>query len=95
MQRVIRDVTDIEMIDTLNEIIDLIIECYNNPVRKEFEKEARSTQIGQDIVQILKKRDLIWIWTKVGYDTQRILLDKKILKTGGIEISGEKTKKAE
>lgn len=87
MQRVIRDITDVEMIDALNEIIDLIIDCYDSPVRKEYENDCRSTQIGHDIVKVLTKRDLIWIWTKVGYDAQRILRDKRILKTGGIEGS--------
>lgn len=87
MQRVMRGVTDIEMIDALNEIIDLVIECYEGPVRQEHENNARATQIGQDIVHVLTKKDLIWLWTKIGYDSQRILLDKKILKTGGIEGS--------
>lgn len=88
MQRVQRQVTDIEMIDALEEIIDLIIDCYEHPVRKEHEKDARSTQIGHDIVKVLTKRDLIWIWTKVGYDTQRILRDRNMIKTGGIENAG-------
>lgn len=88
MQRVQRQVTDVEMIDALEEIIDLIIDCYEHPVRKEHEKDARSTQIGHDIVKILTKRDLIWIWTKVGYDTQRILRDRNMIKTGGIENAG-------
>ncbi len=88
MQRVQRQVTDVEMIDALEEIIDLIIDCYEHPVRKEHEKDARSTQIGHDIVKVLTKRDLIWIWTKVGYDTQRILRDRNMIKTGGIENAG-------
>lgn len=88
MQRVQREVTDIEMIDALNEILDLIIDCYGSPVRAEHENNCRATQIGQDIVNVLTKRDLIWYWTKVGYDSQRILLDKKILRTGGIENGG-------
>lgn len=88
MQRVQRQVTDVEMIDALEEIIDLIIDCYEHPVRKEHEKDARSTQIGHDIVKVLTKRDLIWIWTKVGYDTQRILRNRNMIKTGGIENAG-------
>ena len=83
MHRVIREVTDVEMIDALNEIIDLIIDCYDDPVRPEHEKDSRAAQIGQDIVKVLTRRDLIWRWQKIGYDSQRILLDKKILKTGG------------
>ena len=85
MQRVQRKVTDAEMIDALNEIMDLIIDCYEEPVRQEFANESRATQIGHDIVNVLTKKELMWLWTKVGYDSERILLDKKILKTGGIE----------
>lgn len=85
MQRVQREITDIEMIDALNEILDLIIDCYEAPVRPEYEKDSRSAQIGHDIVRVMTKRDLLWRWQKIGYDSQRILLDKKILKTGGIE----------
>lgn len=85
MQRVKREITDIEMIDALNEILDLIIDCYEGPVRPEYEKDSRAAQIGHDIVRVMTKRDLIWRWQKIGYDSQRILLDKKILKTGGIE----------
>lgn len=85
MQRVLREVSDVEMIDALNEILDLIIDCYESPVRPEYEKASRAAQIGHDIVRVMTKRDLIWRWQKIGYDSQKILLDKKILKTGGIE----------
>ena len=88
MQRVVREVTDVEMIDALNEIIDLIIDSYDSPVRPEHEKSSRAAQIGQDIVKVLIKKDLIWRWQKIGYDSQRILLDRQILKTGGIENHG-------
>ena len=83
MQRVQREVTDIEMINALNEILDLIIECYESPVRPEYEKDSRSAQIGHDIVRVMTKRDLLWRWSKIGYDAQKILIDKQILKTGG------------
>ena len=85
MQRVMREVTDIEMIDALNEIMDLIIDCYESPVRQEYENETRAAQIGHDIINVLTKKELMWLWSKVGYESQRILLDRKILKTGGIE----------
>ena len=83
MQRVQREITDIEMIDALNEILDLIIDCYEGPVRPEYEKVSRSAQIGHDIVRVMTKRDLLWRWQKIGYDSQKILIDKQILKTGG------------
>lgn len=85
MQRTEREVTDIEMIDALNEIIDLIIDVYNNPMRPEYENETRATQLGHDIVHHLTQRELLDRFSKIGYDSQRILLREKIIKTGGIK----------
>lgn len=85
MQRTKREVTDIELIDAINAIIDLIIECYNKPVRAEFEKETRSTQIGRDIVEEVTRRDLMDRYSKIGYESQRKLLAADIIQTGGIK----------
>ena len=84
MQRVQREVTDVEMIDALNDIIDLIIENYDAPVRPEFQKDSRAAQIGHDIVQKLKEREILSRYANIGYQAQRQLLEKKIIKTGGI-----------
>ena len=84
MQRVQREVTDVEMIDALNDIIDLIIENYDEPVRPEFQKDSRAAQIGHDIVQKLKEREILSRYANIGYQAQRQLLEKKIIKTGGI-----------
>ena len=65
MLRVQREVTDAEAADVLGEIIDIIIDCYNHPVRPDFQKSARSAQIG--------------------YDIQRCLLSKNLIRTGGVE----------
>lgn len=65
MLRVQRELTDVEMIDALNEIIDIIVDCYQHPVREHFQKSARSAQIG--------------------YDIQRSLLSRNMIKTGGVE----------
>lgn len=54
-----RDVTDVEMIDALNEIMDIVIDCYNHPVREEYKKQSRSAQIGYDIQRCLLSHDLI------------------------------------
>ena len=85
MQRVQREVTDVEMIDALNEIIDLIVDCYDQPLRPEFDKSSRSAQIGHDVVKTLREKGLMQRYGKIGYDTQRCLLDHNIIRTGGIE----------
>jgi hypothetical protein len=50
------------MIDALEDIIDLICDCYEHPVKPEFAKASRAAQIG--------------------YQTQRILLDREMIRTG-------------
>ena len=59
MLRVQRDLSDVEMIDALNGVIDIIIECYQHPVRDDFKKSSRSAQIGYDIQRYLMEHDLI------------------------------------
>lgn len=59
MLRPQREVTDVEMIDALNEIIDIIIDCYHYPVREDYKKLSRSAQIGYDVQKSLLRRDLI------------------------------------
>ena len=59
MTRAQRDVTDVEMIDALNEIMDIVIDCYNHPVREEYKKSSRSAQIGYDVQRCLLSHDLI------------------------------------
>ena len=59
MLRVQRDLSDVEMIDALNGVIDIIIDCYQHPVRDDFKKSSRSAQIGYDIQRYLMEHDLI------------------------------------
>ena len=59
MLRTQRELTDVEMIDTLNEVIDIVVDCYQHPVREHFQKSARSAQIGYDIQRCLISHDLI------------------------------------
>lgn len=89
MQRTARELTDVEMIDALNDIIDIICECYNQPLREEFENETRATQIGKDIESKLLQRRILERYSNIGYQTQRNLLDKGIIKTGGIKNQEE------
>ena len=67
MQRVQREITDVEMIDALEEIIDIIVDCYEHPVRDKNTK-FRAAQSG--------------------YDIQRCLLRRGLIRTGGIENHG-------
>lgn len=85
MQRVQREVTDVEMIDTLQEIIDLVIDNYGQGVAPEFQKASRASQIGKGIVDKLLERNLMERFGRIGYQSQRILLDHQLIKTGGIE----------
>ena len=59
MTRAQRDVTDVEMIDALNEIMDRVIDCYNHPIRENYKKSSRAAQIGYDIQRCLLRHDLI------------------------------------
>ena len=59
MLRVQREVTDAEAAAVLGEVIDIIIECYRNPVRVDFRQSARSAQIGYDIQRCLLSNNLI------------------------------------
>ena len=59
MLRVQREMTNVEMIDVLNGVIDIIIDCYQHPVREDFKKSSRSAQIGYDIQRYLMEHNLI------------------------------------
>ena len=71
MIRVQRDVTDVEMIDALNEVIDIIVDCYQHPVSDHYQKSYRAAQIG--------------------FDIQRSLLSRNLIRTGGVENGQAKT----
>lgn len=59
MLRTQREVTDVEMIDALDGVIDIIIDSYNHPIREEYKKLSRSAQIGYDIQRYLLDHGLI------------------------------------
>lgn len=59
MQKTERELTDVEMIDALLEIIDLIIATYDNPIRDEFKRTSRCSQAGYDIIMLLISKDMI------------------------------------
>lgn len=82
MQRTERELTDVEIIDAFNEIVDLIVESYDAPVRKEFQSGSRAAQIGHDIVDHLHKRDVLDRLSNIGYGAQRILIGYGAIKPG-------------
>lgn len=82
MQRTKRKVSDAEKIDALNAIVDIIIDCYNKPLEDRF--ETRSTRIGKNIQGSLLSRRILERYSDIGWKSQRYLLEKDIIKTGGI-----------
>jgi len=82
MQRTTRKVSDSEMIDALNAIIDIIIDCYNKPLNDRF--ETRSTRIGKNIQSSLLNRRIMERYSDIGWKSQRYLLENDIIKPGGI-----------
>lgn len=94
MQRCQRDLTDVEMIDALEEIIDISIRCYDEKIRKEFEDSSRCAQLGADVLNLLYKKQLIEMCSDIGYEVLSKLLEMGIIKTGRYEAQ-EKLKEIE
>ena len=73
MQKTERELTDIEIIDALMDIVDLVIRTYDNPIREEFKKTSRCSQLGYDIIKLLMSRNFI----KTGKTEAQISLETK------------------
>ena len=82
MQRTRRGLEVSEIVEAFNAIIDIIIECYNHPLRERY--ETRSTQIGKDITKALLERKILERYSDIGWRAQRLLLDRDIIEPGGI-----------
>lgn len=82
MQRTRRGVEIQEIVEAFNAIIDIIIECYNHPLKDRF--ETRSTQIGHDITKALLERKILERYSDIGWRAQRLLYDKEMIEPGGI-----------
>lgn len=85
MQRTRKRLQISEIVDAFNEIVEIIVECYNLPLREKFKNETRSTQIGKDIETALLKRGIMQRYSDIGWRVQRSLLEKDIIETGGIK----------
>ena len=88
MQRTARKVSDSEMIDALNAIIEIIIDCYNKPLADIY--ETRATRIGKNIQSSLLNRRILERYSDIGWRSQRYLLENDIIKPGGIINEEEK-----
>ena len=82
MQRTRRGLEVSEIVEAFNAIIDIIVECYNNPLRERY--ETRSTQIGKDITKALLERKILERYSDIGWRAQRLLLDRDMIETGGL-----------
>ena len=83
MQRTRRGLEIQEIVEAFNNIIDIICDCYNKPLRERF--ETCSTQIGSDITKSLLDRKILERYSDIGWRAQRLLLEKNIIETGGIK----------
>lgn len=88
MQRSGRELTQGEIVDAFNGILDIIIDCYNKPLVDRY--ETRSTRIGIDLTKSLLKKGILERYSNIGYRSQRYLLEEDILKVGGI-VNKEET----
>ena len=57
MQRTRRGLEVAEIVEAFNAIIEIIIDCYNKPLRERY--ETRSTQIGRDMTKALLERKIL------------------------------------
>ena len=59
MRRTERELTDVEIIDTFDKIVDTIINNYEHEVPESFRKESRAAWIGYKIQRILLDEKII------------------------------------
>lgn len=59
MQRTDKEVSDIEIIDTYMEILDLVESTYEDPIREDFKKKSRCEQLGYDLLYLLINKGVI------------------------------------
>lgn len=73
MRRTERELTDVEMIDALQDIISIIITGNHQPIREGFERSSRCAQIGYDIEKRLIDLNIL----EFGPPEGQISLDEK------------------
>lgn len=87
MQRTRRGLEVAEIVEAFNAIIEIIIDCYNKPLRERY--ETRSTQIGRDMTKALLERKILERYSDIGWRTQRFLINEEIIEPGGIRKAEE------
>lgn len=87
MQRTRRGLEVAEIVEAFNAIIEIIIDCYNKPLRERY--ETRSTQIGKDMTKALLDRKILERYSDIGWRTQRFLINEEIIEPGGIRKAEE------
>lgn len=87
MQRTRRGLEVAEIVEAFNAIIEIIIDCYNKPLRERY--ETRSTQIGRDMTKALLERRILERYSDIGWRTQRFLINEEIIEPGGIRKAEE------
>lgn len=59
MRRTERELTDVEIIDAFDKIVDIIINNYEQEVPESFRKESRAAWIGYKIQRMLLDKKII------------------------------------
>lgn len=59
MQRIDREISDVEIIDIYMEILDLVEDTYEDPIRDDFKKQSRSAQLGYDLLRLLTDKGVM------------------------------------
>ena len=59
MQRTERELTDVEIIDAFEKILEIIITNSEHPVRADFQKLSRAAQDGYDIKRYLMDENIL------------------------------------
>lgn len=54
-----RVVSDQEKIETFDSICQMVIDTYDNPIRKGFERASRMGQAGHDLIEMLRTKDIV------------------------------------
>lgn len=56
-----RELTDVEIIDAFEAIIEMYLKANNEPIRPDFQKSSRMAQFGYDVSLYLYRHDLVRI----------------------------------
>ena len=75
MHIVRRQFNEEELLDILSNILQIVIAAFDSPLRKDFEKQSRATQIGYDITKLLVEKGFLAVGQRE--EQMRIETEKK------------------